>query len=133
MIPRVAILVATMIVMAPGMRADSPETGPRIKAVLSCYMGKLNSGSKCTVTFYQPDGKLHQSGKLTCGWSGRISEIEWKFVRRRGDNDVYRITRTFPVDTAETATTSKDVEFDGKQTTVFEDKFQCIVISGPVK
>jgi hypothetical protein len=132
MTARRTILLATIFFMASAIRADAPEPEPRFKAVITCHNGKLNSGSLCRAYNYQPDGKSHGAGKITCGWLGSVSEIEWKLVRRQGEKDVYRFTRRFPIDAAETATTSKDVEFEGKQVTIFEDNFQCIVISGPI-
>ena len=124
---------ATLTFTSFALATDPAETGPRLKAVIACHNGKLDSGSKCSVTCYQPDGTLHETGKLTCGWTGTVSEIEWKFLERRGVKDVYRITRRFPVGSPNVATTSKEVEFEGQQVRVFEDKSQCIVIACPAK
>jgi len=68
---------------------------------------------------------------MTCGYPGHVSEIEWSFVKRHNDKDVYRFTRRFPSDTADVSTTSKDVAFSDRRVVVFKDKFQVIVIEPP--
>ncbi|MBA4017921.1 MAG: hypothetical protein C0483_12155 [Pirellula sp.] len=114
--------------------ADTPaKESPRIKARVVCFNGKVDSGSSCSITNFQPDGTLHTTGKMTCGFSGRVSEVEWSFVERRGTNDVYRFTRRFPSDTAAVSTTSKSVEFSDSRVIVFEDQFQVVVIEPPKK
>ena len=94
--------------------ADSPpKSKPHIKAVVTCFNRKLDSGSHCCATWFQPDGTLHRTGKMTCGWSSTASEVEWSFVETRGTNDVYRFTRRFPSDTPAAAATSKLIAFGG--------------------
>src|SRR5437879_2378362 len=107
--------------------ADAPtKASPRFKARVACFNGKLDSGSLCAGTNFQPDGALHGKGKITCGFPGQVSEVEWSFVERRGTNDVYRFTRRFPSDTATASTTTKSVEFSDSRVVVFEDKFQAV-------
>lgn len=98
-----------------------------------CFNGKVDSGSSCSCTTAQPDGTLHPTGKMTCGFPGQVSEIEWSFVERRGTKDVYRFTRRFPSDTAAVSTTRKNVEFSDSRVVVFEDMFQVVVIEPPAK
>jgi hypothetical protein len=109
------------------------KTSPRFKACVVCFNGALDYGSSCTATCFQPDGILHPTGKVTCGLSGKVSEIEWTFVERRNEKDLYQFTRLFPSDTAAPSTTSKIVEFSDSRVVVFEDKFQAIVIEPPKK
>lgn len=114
--------------------ADTPaKESPRFKARVACFNGKVDSGSSCSTTNFQPDGTLHTTGKMTCGFPGRVSEVEWSFVERRGTNDVYRFIRRFPSDTAAVSATSKIVEFSESQVIVFEDEFQVVVIAPPKK
>ena len=114
--------------------ADAPgKTLPRFKARIVCFNGKLDSGSSCSGTNFQPDGALRATSKITCGFPGQVSEIECAFVERRGDKDVYRFTRRFPSDTATTTTASKTVEFSDSRVVVFEDKAQAVVIEPPKK
>ena len=112
----------------PALAAASP----RFKARITCFNGKVDSGSSCSTTTFQPDGTLHtKGGPLKCGYPGRLSEIEWAFVERRGANDVYRFTRRFPYETADVSTTRKEVEFSDSRVVVFEDKFQVVVMEPP--
>jgi hypothetical protein len=114
--------------------ADAPtKTSPRFKARVACFNGKLDSGSSCAGANFQPDGALHPKGKMTCGFPGKVSQIEWSFIERRGTNDIYRFTRRFPSDTPAPGTTTKTVEFSDRRVVVFEDKFQAIVIEPPNK
>jgi len=114
--------------------ADAPaKASPRFKARVACFNGKLDSRSSCAGTNFQPDGSLHPTGKMSCGFPGKVSEIEWSFVERRGNKDVYRFTRRFPSDSGAAGTTSKTVEFSESRVVVFEDKFQAVVIEPPRK
>ena len=128
-------LIAVPLICFHLVAADAPtKESPRFKARIACFNGKLDSGSSCAGTNYQPDGALHAKGKMTCGFPGQVSEIQWSFVERRGTNDVYRFTRRFPSDTAAASTTtSKNVEFSDGRVVVFEDKFQAVVIEPPKK
>ena len=114
--------------------AEAPaKESPRFKARVACFNGKLHSRSLCAGTNFQPDGSLHPTGKMSCGFPGKVSEIEWSFVERRGNKDVYRFTRRFPSDSVAASTTSKTVEFSDSRVVVFEDKFQAVVIEPPRK
>ncbi|MFO1043007.1 MAG: hypothetical protein U0941_14550 [Planctomycetaceae bacterium] len=112
---------------------ERARTSPQFKACVVCFNGKLDSRSSCSTNCFQPDGTLHPKGKMTCGYVGQASEIEWSFVERRNDKDVYRFTRRFPLDTADVSTTKKTVEFSDRRVVVFEDNVQAIVIEPPKK
>jgi hypothetical protein len=127
-------LVAVSLTCFHLVAADVPvRASPRFKARVACFNGKLDSGSSCASTCFQPDGTLHAKGKMTCGFPGQVSEVEWSFVERRNEKDVYRFTRRFPSDTAAASTTSKMVEFSDRRVVVFEDKVQAVVIEPPKK
>jgi len=79
-------------------------------------------------THFVSIGDFHAKGKITCGFPGQVSEIEWLFVERRNDKDVYRFTRRFPSDTPATSTTHKTVEFSDTRVVVFEDQKQATII-----
>ena len=114
--------------------ADAPaKTSPRFKAHVTCFNGKFDSGSFCASTCFQPDGILHTKGKMTCGFPGQVSEVEWSFVERRNDKDVYRFIRRYPSGTATVSMTSKTVEFSDSRVVVFEDEAQVVVIEPPKK
>jgi hypothetical protein len=108
-----------------------PAASPTNKAVVICFNGKMDSGSFCSSTCFQPDGTLHPTGKMTCGFLGKVSEIEWRFLRRKGNADVYAFTRRFPANKPESKTEHQTVVFSGDKAIVFEDTFQVIVIQGP--
>lgn len=128
-ITRLSLIVFPLICFQL-VAADAPDkAAPRFKARFACFNGKLDSGT----TTFQPDGALHGRGKMTCGFPGQVSEIEWSFVERRGTNDIYRFTRRFPSDTAAASTTSKSINFSDSRVVVFEDKFQAVVIEPPKK
>src|SRR5438270_6576788 len=128
------LFVAVSLICFRLVATDAPaQASPRFKARVACFNGQLDSGSSCASTCFQPDGALHATGKMTCGFPGQVSEIEWSFVERRGTNDVYRFTRRFPFDTAAASTTTKTVEFSDSRVVVFEDKFQAITIEPPKK
>ena len=120
---------------AIGLMAANPpvKESPRFKTRVVCFNGKVDSGSSCANTGYQPDGALVPKGKMTCGYAGKVSEIEWSFVERRGTNDVYRVTRKFPSDTPRANVTSKLVEFHDSRVIVFEDESQAVVMEPPKK
>jgi len=127
-------LIAVPLICFHLVGADAPaKASPRFKARVACFNGRLDSGSSCSSTTFQPDGALHAKGKMACGFPGQVSEIEWSFVERRGTNDVYRFTRRFPSDTAAATMTSETIEFSDSRVVVFEDKFQAVVIESPKK
>jgi preprotein translocase subunit SecD len=65
---------------------------------------------------------------MSCGHPGIVSEIEWQFVQRQGDKDVYRFTRRFPVDGLATTVKSNSVEFASARVVVFQDQWQAVVM-----
>jgi hypothetical protein len=127
------IITAFADLRSPGRCGRTGQRSPRFKARVACFNGKLDSRSSCAGTNFQPDGSLHPTGKMSCGFPGKVSEIEWSFVERRGNKDVYRFTRRFPSDSGAASTTSKSVEFSESRVVVFEDKFQAVVIEPPGK
>ena len=128
------VLLSALFVVVHCVAAAAPaKSTPRYKTRIACFNGTLDSGSSCSGTNFQPDSALHATSKMTCGFPGQVSEIEWSFIERRGDKDVYRFTRRFPSDTVAPSTTSKSVEFDDTRVVVFEDKFQAVVIEPPKK
>jgi hypothetical protein len=70
---------------------------------------------------------------MKCGFPGHVSEIEWIFIGQKDNQDVYRFTRRYPVDTPEVVTTTKNVVFNNRRVVVFEDDSQAIVVEPPGK
>jgi hypothetical protein len=102
-------------------------------------MEKVDSLSSCSTTMAkvpEPDSKARWSSGMTCGWPGQVSELHWEFLGSEGGADVYQISRRFPADAPQSATTTKTIRFAGKRVVVFEDKYQVIVFDptkGPSK
>jgi predicted Ser/Thr protein kinase len=111
-------------------QAVVPSSAPRFKALITCFNGRLDSGSSCSGENFQPDGTIHPQGKMKCGHPGKVSEIEWSFVEQRGGKDAYRFTRRFSADSDTASTTTKIIEFSDSRIVVFEDGFQVVMI-GP--
>src|SRR5439155_26828806 len=110
------LFLAASLLGAHCMAADaSAKGGPRFRTRVICFNGKLDSGSSCSGTSGQPDTILNATNKMTCGFPGQVSEIEWSFMERHKDKDVYRFTRRFPADSPGTSTASKSVEFSDKR------------------
>lgn len=117
--------ITTACVMAAGVIAKTP---PKAKARITCFNGKPDGATYCSGINFQPDGTLHATGSVSCGYTGQVSEVTWSFVKTEGSNDVYHFSRRFPSDKPENTTTGKTVEFSGKRVIVFQDDFQSVVI-----
>lgn len=126
-----AIVILAAVFVAGFTCHAEPATTPIRKAVVICFNGKLDSGNSCSSTCFQPDGTLFLSGKMTCGWPGKVSEIKWRFLRRKGSADEYEFTRRFPADKPECKTETRTVEFSTERAIVFKDASQVIVIDRP--
>lgn len=130
-----SIFAVTLAIVGLCVAADA-QPRPTYIAVVTCFNGKLDSGSSCSATPNQEsrrDSKWQVSRGLTCGWPGKVSELHWEFVGQKDGADVYRITRRFPSDASGAVTTTNTVSFIGKRVTVFEDKYQVIVMEPPKK
>lgn len=71
----------------------------------------------------------------TCTTRGHEYDLKWAFLGRDGNHDVYRFT--FIRDTKQRGgppvqtTTTKDVEFDGKEVVVFDDDLHTVIMKSP--
>ena len=112
------------------------SSNPQYAAELICYIGKIGSGSNCSMVIYDPNKPENSKFIITnqsmkCGIKGQVSEISWTFIKHSKDNDIYSFTRLFQADTNESKSTTKITEFNGKQTIIFEDEYQVIVLDTP--
>jgi hypothetical protein len=55
------------------------------------------------------------TGTVVCGRSGAVSEITYSFIDRKGENDVWKITRTFPLGEPSASTVEKTVSYHGME------------------
>lgn len=109
------------------------EPQPLFPAKLVCHNGKLDSGSKCSSTLGpRAIGVSVRTGTLSCGFSGAVSEIRWRFRGQKDGHDLYHFSRKFPSDAAEPTTAEAEIAFDGHtRKIIFQDAAQCIDIEAP--
>lgn len=119
--------LTALLLYSHGIAADTPANSlPRYPFQVTCFNGKLDKSSSCTVSCPQPESA--EKGGLSCGVPNQVSKLEWSFIERRGDKDVYQISRRFPSDSPTASTISKNIEFHNSRIIVFEDEFQVIVM-----
>ena len=108
---------------------DAKLPPPAFKASLVCFNGKDGSGSNCRSAMAKVDGGVKVvTAKLTCGFKGAVSDIQWTYRGRKDGKDLYHVVRKFPADAADPKVTETDVSFDGTRHVLFKDGAQCIVI-----
>ena len=106
----------------------------RLKTKVVFYEGKPNAGISGVTISPTPDAILPGNEMKDIDTSaGRESELAWSFVGRNKDKDVYHFTFTRNVQAGRSAktTTSKDVPFDGRPITIFEDDVYTVRIETP--
>src|SRR6516162_9031195 len=91
-----SIVIFPLILIFQISGEREPAEKPRYHLLVTVHVGKVNSGICCSSTSFESDGTLFPNGgPLRCGQQGgRICEITWSFLRRRGDADVYQLTRS---------------------------------------
>ena len=104
----------------------------RFKTKVISYEGKIGSGVNGSAVSFVP-ADPGTGGGDTVTSPGHESELKWSFVGRNGDKDVYRFTftRMTKAGSSNKTTTSKEVQFDGKQVIVFEDDLHTVVMESP--
>jgi hypothetical protein len=112
---------------------DRTPSVPSLKAEVTCYIGKLDSGTKCSSATTSPGDPHGKNGSLRCGLNGKISITKWSFLESRDGRDVYQFSRSFEVDAPPAATQIKQIQFDGTRIVVFEDTAQTVVIQPPTQ
>ena len=116
--------------------AGETNVAPRYVAGVTCFNGKVDSGSSCSAHPTQDpknEANWKISRELTCGFPGKVSEIHWRFVGYQGQADVYQVSRRFPSDTERASTATNLVLYFGRRVAVFEDRDQVIVMEPPKK
>jgi hypothetical protein len=124
------LVVCSVAALCPANGGEVKRSS-RIPAVITCFNGKLDIGTSCTVRSIDVSDNTSTckwSHGLTCGPAGQVSELRWKLVRSEGDTDVYLFSRRFPADSQRSETVTREVAFSGSRVVVFEDQFQVIVI-----
>lgn len=109
---------------------------PQYAAGLFCYIGDIGSRTNAHTIISDPSKETNpklkiNSQSISCGYPGKVSKISWKFIQHKENKDIYSFERTFPVDANEQSTAAKVVEYEGKQTIVFQDEYHVIVLDTP--
>lgn len=125
---RVALLSMLCACLAACNRTPS---APTLKAEVTCYVGKLDSGTKCSSSTTSPGDPLAKNGTLRCGLNHEVSITQWSFIESREGKDIYQFTRRFEGDPPAPTKQTKQVPFDGTRVVVFEDVGQVVVIQAP--
>ena len=106
----------------------------QFKFKIAAYEGKTNSGT-CGKNICPNPEIIYpgNGGGDTITSVGHESELKWSFVGRNGNRDVYHFTfkRMAKAGSSGTTTSAKDVQFNGKQTIVFEDELHTVVMDSP--
>jgi hypothetical protein len=104
-------LFATVVVDGCGRQ----EVGPQFRGRIVSHVDGHGSGTGV-------ESDLKREGSMTSGFDygdpakpDWTSDIKWRFLRRDGDNDIYRIDWTFRPENGTGGTQTRDVSFDGKQ------------------
>jgi len=110
------------------------DSGPRFAGTVVSYVDTYGSGTG-TQSVLQREGSM-RSG-FDYGDPSKVdwtSDVTWRFLRRDGTSDVYRVKWTFRSKGASSDTKAKEVSFDGTETVrVFDNQWQVISIEpGPI-
>jgi hypothetical protein len=106
----------------------------RLKFKVDCFEGKINSGMRGSSACLAPDCIYPgNGGENTVTSPGRESELKCTFVGRNRDKDVWHFTftRMTKAGSSGKVTTSKEIQFDGKQIIDFEDDLHTVVMESP--
>jgi hypothetical protein len=131
----VIFLLLVGLVGSAGAQVVTNKTA-RLKTKVVLSEARSIGGAVMTSIGPSPEGTAVGNEVKDTGTSaGHEYELGWKFVGRNGDKDIYRFTFTFTHMTksgySSETTTAKEVLFDGKKTTVFEDQFHTVIIESP--
>jgi hypothetical protein len=131
-VARAALAISCAAIATVGARGadELPAQKPRYKFELTIWLDKPDFDSHCTM-LNGPGNDLLKKGKMSCGFPGKQSEIEWTFLGQHGAKDFYRFVRRFPSDGPNASTTTKEIEFADKPVTIFRDKVQIIEVAPP--
>lgn len=124
------LVVFACLVPACAAAGPAPKKGPLFLAEVTCFLGKIDSRSKCTARsdLPEPKPKSRWSSAMTCGSAGQASETCWDYLGSEDGADIYEVTRRFPADAQTSETVTKKIRFAGKRLIIFEDSHQVVVI-----
>jgi hypothetical protein len=119
-----------LLVILPVSLALAEEKQTKDLFQLTCFNGKLDSGSKCSsiTSIHKDHAPQKIKGGLTCGYPKLTSKIEWELKEKEGDKLTILISRVFPVGESDAKVSQKEVTYSGERIIVFEDSHQVIVL-----
>jgi hypothetical protein len=103
----------------------------RLMTKVVCYD---SNGSSCDVASLAPDSTYPGNGGGDNVTSpGMERELKWTFVGRNGSKDVWYFTFTRMTKSGSTdkTTTSREIQFEGKQIIVFKDDLHTVIMESP--
>ena len=103
----------------------------RLNTKVVCYD---SGGSSSDVASLAPDSTYPGNGGDDNVTSpGMEHELKWTFVGRNGSKDVwyFTFTRMTKIGSSDKTTTSKEIQFDGKQIIVFKDDLHTVILESP--
>ena len=115
------------------------DGGPRFVGTVVSYVDTYGSGTSNRAVLRREGsmksgfnyGDLYKGDSSKVAWTSRIA---WRFLRRDGANDVYRVEWIFRPKGGSSDTKAKEVSFDGvKAVRVFDNQWEVISIEpGPI-
>ena len=153
MVKQIILLTIVSLLFANGCSKNEPKpeepndtsstaqtqanmSSPHYAAELFVYVGEIGSGTNTHTIISDPNKQTNPNLKINnqsirCGYPGEVSNISWKFIKHEDNTDIYSFERIFPVGVKEQSTTTKIVEYKGKQTIVFQDEYHVVVLDIP--
>jgi hypothetical protein len=100
--------------------------------IVRCFHGGVDSGVSASFqsrvsSSLPPNAAVRTSGRFGDA-GGPAAEVEWAFLGRRGDRDVYRVTLRYPVGAPGEEVRVVEVEFGGERVRVIEDGTHTVVL-----
>jgi hypothetical protein len=104
----------------PPVAAKAPLVEPRF---LHVEVAIDAGGPSCTTTFTpQPIGSpLKLEHASTCGPAGAVTKLSWKYLGTTQEGDRYEFERVYPLEEPTQSTSRKEVVYQGKDLTVYDD------------
>jgi hypothetical protein len=128
-------IVAPLAVVLVAAGCSKVPARPRFEGRIVSHVDEYGSGTG-------GESALSADGSMISGFDygdpagpDWTSDIKWRFLRRDGSRDVYRVGWTFRPKGGSVGTKTKEAAFDGMDTVrVFENQWQVISIEpGPMK
>jgi len=126
-----AVLIGTTFCVGAQLVTNQPA---QLKWRIEWSEGKINSGTGGNCVNFAPENiYVGNGGKDICTSPGWEHDLKWTFVGRNRGKDVYQFTftRLTKTGSSDKTTTSKEIQFDGKQIIVFEDDLHTVVMESP--